>query len=589
MQKQKKYLRLSADEKKALIERSLNGEAISLICKEAGISRTIFYKWLSANQNFQKKSLLNKSPKQKKHWRKQKTKVEQAIIRLWRSNPELSIRDIAKKTGVSTGGAFNIINKYKIQLQNKGKKIKRYKKKSYNIFGPEQKKELINRYYEGDSIVKICHEAGISRTIFYRWLKKYAGGTDESVLARRYRRAEKHWRFIPGVRDLLLKTISENPDLSLSQLAIEIKNKGENVSRSGLYYILKGMNMTTYETRLAYARASAPAGSQGVYLPNNKQEVLVQLFGYVPGLAVFTLFWMIVSFVSLNSLVRSVEITGDIASNITPTIAEGIQEIRERVMEKGNTAQRTVRELIMPKRADQDLANGAVSVNVAHDSLKPGQESSLGFGLVDSLGNTVCDAEISFEVYVVRGERLDGGVARPSGLCSLQSVTNTPDYAADIRPFEVEGEYRLHIKARTYEGEKEIERTILVENGSYFEIERASYPSRIYPLAKYPVKISIKANEEFHGTISDTLPKGIVASGISGEGIFFRKVGSTDSVIKWRVNLKKGEVYEVSYILHFPQVWPELYEAGPIELTEAQTGKVVYREARYWQVAADAL
>jgi transposase-like protein len=48
----------------------------------------------------------------------------------------------------------------------------KYQKK-YLKLSPEEKLSLLNRYIDGESITKITSEYGISRTIFYKWLKKY--------------------------------------------------------------------------------------------------------------------------------------------------------------------------------------------------------------------------------------------------------------------------------------------------------------------------------------------------------------------------------------------------------------------------------
>lgn len=586
MQKKNKYLRLTPNEKILLINRSLNGESISKICSDVGISRTIFYKWLGENQKLKIKSQrlgkIYPSDKVKKHWRKQKLRKEQEVVRLWLKNPGTTIREIAQDTGISVGGAFNIVKRYKEHVQKEGREFKRYKKKNYIIYTAEAKEKLIERYHEGESIVRIAKEAGISRTIFYKWLKKYGkSGENKEILSRKIPRAEIHWRFIPGVRERVLDIISENPQISLSKLVIEIKNEGKSISRSGLYYILKSMSLTTPQDRLAYSH-SLSISDQSYERIGRRQALLAEATNYLPRFAVFTFFSMIVSLVLFNSISRSVEITGDLARQISPTIARVAEKTADGVKKRADG-------LFEPLKSDQDLGWGVLAVNLPKDTLRSGEKTQAGFGVVDSVGNTVCDADIRFRTKRFENLIATESVGVPSGSCLLQGTSNDPDYIAAVTSANEEGEYKFDIAAQTYEGGRQFEHNFIVSDDSPFEINRSSYPSRVFPAAIYPVEVKIKANEDFSGTISEVLPEGITASQISDQGILYRKIDSLDKIIKWDVEFKKGETYKIIYTLHFPQVWPEFYEIGPIELVDRQTGAVIYREARYWQIAADAV
>jgi len=43
----------------------------------------------------------------------------------------------------------------------------------YKKYSPEEKLRFIKKSEAGGSIAAICREAGVSRTIFYRWVKQY--------------------------------------------------------------------------------------------------------------------------------------------------------------------------------------------------------------------------------------------------------------------------------------------------------------------------------------------------------------------------------------------------------------------------------
>ena len=602
MNTSKSYLKLTSEEKINLINRSLEGEYVSKICKEAGISRTIFYRWLKeystksalsgTKQNLSEKYPLFGEKTRKKHPRKLSSNKEREIVRLWLENPTYSIREIAKISRISTGGAWNVIGEYKQKVEDRGvKTIKRHLKKSYKIFSEGQKIDMIKRYYGGDPIVRIARESGVSRTIFYKWLKEYGESKDLAFMSKR-RRGEAHWRFMPEVQDLAIEIAMESPKLSLSEIVIRIKDEGHNISKSGLYYILKRMNLSSYEDRLAYVPAVEFSGTQRGGLIERRRELITRISSAIPQFAVYTLFGFLIALAftfSINEPKKT-----DKFSNINITVdKEQISEEKQgnypgneqNVSGKANEPQLS--------GAQQDFRWGALAINSPQSIIITGNGVRLGFGVVDHAGNTICDAIISVEQPNPSGTNMSSlssrkGEISQSGGCSIRSVTNTPDYSANISSFDRAGIYKLRIKASTYDGEKEFDSKLIVEDRVPYEIERTSYPTRVYPVSTYPISIVVKANNNFSGNISENLPKGITASKISDRGVLFKNDKRNERTIKWKVNLKKGQIYKISYSLHFPQVWPEFYEIGPLKFTANKTGKLVFQESRYWQVVADA-
>lgn len=586
----KKYLKLSTEEKLSLVNRYREGESITKITSEYGISRTIFYKWLKKYKSSRKKRLEKRFDplpiKGKKHWRKLSVRKEREVIALWLNNPDYSVRKIASFTGQSTGGVFNIIDRYKKDKAHKAPSaLKRYHRKTYKALTRLQKIELINRHMAGEPITKLTQEAGVSRTIFYRWIREFEHEkVKEIALTSRRPAGESHWRFISGVREMVLDVIAQNPALSLSGIAIAVNNQGATVSRSGLYYMLKNMQLSTYESRLAYLERQKSVGNQDrIYA--NRYNILQQAASLVPQFAVFTIFWFVATYLALNTLNAPVNPGGQ--NNIANSPTNSVQFTGDKESKKP--------EIYIAKsgKSDQDFRWGALSLNSPRSSYAPGEDIKLGFGVVDHAGNTVCDGLIGLKIVGPEGDKIfESGVSgesvTPSGQCSLQSVTNTADYLAAAPPIEKTGEYLVKTTASTYEGSREFSHKILVRNDNLFDIERSSYPSRVFPLASYPVEIIVKAKKDFSGNIEDHLPKGINATDVSSNGFVLRKKDE-EKIVRWEVNLKAGKSYKISYTLHFAQVWPEFYEIGPMTFTDKKTGRKVFTEERYWQVVADAL
>lgn len=598
MNSSKKYIRLAPSEKILLIERYLNGEKISKICAESSISRTIFYRWLKESKKnnsddvFQ--ALAPKNPKGRKHWRRLKITKEHDVIKLWKNNPDLSIRKIAESAQVSIGGAWNIVKKYRNDLNLSGKKIKRYVKNKYKIFTVNEKIELIHRYQLGESIAKITRNAGISRTVFYKWLRLYESSKNIDLsLQKRHPSQEKHWRFMPRVQDLAIEIIVENPSLSLSQIAIRIRNEGETISKSGLYYVLKRLNLTNYDDRLAYISSINTYEPERLEFVEKKYDFTLKISSILPQFAVYTLFLLLIStifFASLNPTDK-VDTGNTIGTKIENEQPEGSGENDSKPRNKPNSATNMAPAL---GGAQQVFRWGALAINSPQSSYSVGEGIEMGFGVVDHAGNTICDAELSVLIIDSRGQMVfESGAEtksiQPSGDCTLQSVTNTPDYSINVPGIQEEGEYEMRITAITYEGVRDFSHKLIIENDNEIEITRSSYPLRIFPVASYPVEINIKARKDFLGVIEENLPEGIKATMISRGGILFKNDQGRDHKIKWNVDLKKGDTYKISYSLHFPQIWPEFYEIGPMKFISKMTGKVVFQEERFWQVVADAL
>jgi transposase-like protein len=575
MNPQKTYKRLTAEKKEELIKRALQGEAVAAICKNEGISRTIFYRWLKAYNKPGKKNskagLGAKTPKGRSHWRRLNIAKEREVIGLWKNNPSYSIREIAEAAGVSSGGTWNVIKSYERQAASSGKKIKRYLRKKYKNINPQDKIKLIRRYHSGESIAKISREIGVSRTIFYKWLRAFEQARDvEQVLRKNNRRGESHWRFMPEVRATLVKLIAQDPTLSLSALVRSAQAQGTKISKSGVYYMLKSLELDTYQARLSYATSVNGVVASSPHPLESRGMKLA-----VPAVLILLISFGLAAFFGQRSNIGMPFI--GINNTVTPTDSPS------------GFAEDESQEATHPQDIKQDLAWGAIAVNTPQDQYAVGEEAQIGFGVVDSLGNTICNADISFEVVNSQGNIVYEKNRVPgSGECSLQSVTNTPDYLLRIPGFEEEGEYSVRVKAQTYNGEKDFKTRILVESSQSFEVERRKYPTRIFPRVEYPVEVVFKAKEDFSGYITEVLPKGITASSISGSGLILRKEGTQDQILRWKVTMEQDQTIKLSYILHFPMMWPEFYEVGPLRF-ENEAGKLVYQEKRYWHIVADAL
>lgn len=275
---------LSAKDKEFILRRIIQGEKISRISREIHISRTTLYKWLRERSG-RKRNLSKRT-----HWRKISGPRKRRIIKLALKFPDYSIRKISSRSGTSVGFVWSCLKEHSLNTQKERQEHFFSQGTSlYRSISSAEKVIMIDRYIEGESVTRICRDFGISRTIFYNWVNKYIHeGNKVSVFQKSRPRGRTHWRYIRGIDEIVLSLVAKNPDLSISKLHARIRARHEKViSRSGLYYVLKRHDLTTYRKRLACLRAGGLIGIWDRYLLHNIslyiQLVLISGFSFIVG------------------------------------------------------------------------------------------------------------------------------------------------------------------------------------------------------------------------------------------------------------------------------------------------------------------
>lgn len=265
---------ISPAKKVLLIERAIAGVPVSAICKEEAISRTIFYRWIK-EINLQG---LNEGPgilraDKKRTPRTISTRVERNVVNRAIRRPRDTLRQYASHAGISTRAVWLILKSK--GLSSREERENYFLSHGNRVYKPpshEAKVSLLKRAERGESVSKLCTEAGVSRTIFYKWLCHYkeAGNQYEALRSKRPS-GEKHYRHIEGLEEAIIAVIFKHPEYSLSRILsclTDEERKGlpaawQAVSRSGIYKVLKRFGLTTAEKRFAYlvrmkARNSIP-------------------------------------------------------------------------------------------------------------------------------------------------------------------------------------------------------------------------------------------------------------------------------------------------------------------------------------------
>ncbi|KKR27387.1 MAG: Transposase [Microgenomates group bacterium GW2011_GWC1_39_7] len=224
------YKRLPIDEKLTAIKRVLDGERVSRVCRDEGISRTIFYKWLNdykkTGPRGKRKVLTARVVRGNDHWKSFSTETRRRIMKLALKNPLLSPQKIAQVVDASPSGIWYLLKRNGLNtgearrqyIYRNGKSLVRERPVSFKL-------TMMRRFEAGEKVAKICRDFGVSRTIFYRWLKRYEQERSSESLESLRPAGEEHYRFIPEAPELISKIVASDPRLSPQKISTTLNSE----------------------------------------------------------------------------------------------------------------------------------------------------------------------------------------------------------------------------------------------------------------------------------------------------------------------------------------------------------------------------
>ena len=167
-----------------------------------------------------------------------------------------SVSKVCREAGISRVLFYRWLHKYK-----EGFTFRKHPEK-YHKFSPQEKLKLVERVIvRGEEVADVCREAGISRTIFYRWKKGYENARPaERVKALSFHSYQTpyHWRRSPQEYErAVLNLVARHPGYGIRKLLVNLPQvAGEPiVSHHGVQNILHRYHLSLYAQRLAYAKA----------------------------------------------------------------------------------------------------------------------------------------------------------------------------------------------------------------------------------------------------------------------------------------------------------------------------------------------
>lgn len=313
--------KLSPQERLKLLKQVLSGESVSVVCRKAGISRTLLYRWLKRFEQHKKiATLAPKKPKIVSNGHVSQDNLK-AIIAVVKANPMLSVarivaklpKDAKEKPLVGHHGVQNVLARFNL---NTIKKRKAFQKASFDrpvsvpvqampvgmqaeaiglpnrALRPQDRLTMIRRVQAGEPVSKVCEEYGISRTIFYRWLKRYEEameGQRLEALWDKKPKVEKYFNQAPKqYEDAVLSAIAQYPELSTHKLVEVLPHVGGKpiLGNHGVQNVLQRYNLNTYEKRLTYSKSQAHARGfePGV---GALERIIAYLLGQTPAFRTF--------------------------------------------------------------------------------------------------------------------------------------------------------------------------------------------------------------------------------------------------------------------------------------------------------------
>lgn len=169
---------------------------------------------------------------------------------------------------------------------------------------------------------------------------------------------------------------------------------------------------------------------------------------------------------------------------------------------------------------EQDFTWGVLAINTSKSIYAPQEIAKLSLAVLDEGGRMVCDAKLRLEIrnstrsagsgqeFEIRNLTTEDGAIKVNEACQKKDFTLEPDYEATYQVGQV-GTYSMTLTAETKNGSYTIADSFEVRAQVPFDIERTG-PTRIFPPKTYPVTLTVTANQDFDGTVTEVVPDSFV-------------------------------------------------------------------------------
>jgi len=258
----------------------------------------------------------------------------------------------------------------------------------------------------------------------------------------------------------------------------------------------------------------------------------------------------------LSSVEPEVHVTAE--GNITLNIPEserdklrpGVYEV-EVVMEEGGKVYTDT----------FDFQWGILTINPDKTEYLLGETSNISIGALTPNGNTVCKTNL--QLYVTDpGGFVEVVDVKESGLCDGNNVIDVSDFSALYKTNQI-GEHQFYLERLDDEGDilGFTTDTFLVVESQPVSIQRVG-PTRIYPPAVYPMKLTVESRDGFEGVLVEKVPSSFEVFDTSADIIQM----SDRQELRFDISLLAGESVTVDYSFDAPNISPYLFTLGEAHL-----------------------
>ena len=167
---------------------------------------------------------------------------------------------------------------------------------------------------------------------------------------------------------------------------------------------------------------------------------------------------------------------------------------------------------------EEEFSWGVLAMNTNKSVYLPGETAKIALAVLDEKGEMVCDASVSLDITDPEGNvstrSTDDGTITVTNQCFKKTVSLIPDYETTYQVGGA-GKYSVLIRATTKNGTEQLSDSFEVRMSVPFDVERIA-ATRIYPVKKYPVRITVAANVDFTGTVVEVVPASYEISPLEG-------------------------------------------------------------------------
>lgn len=229
---------------------------------------------------------------------------------------------------------------------------------------------------------------------------------------------------------------------------------------------------------------------------------------------------------------------------------------------------------------EQTFLWGVLAINTNKAAYTEREQAFIGIAVLDEAGKMVCDALLFLDITHPSGTKTrmstDEGTITVSPECLVYGITSLPDYYTYYN-ITSNGTYLVNLTAVTKMGVNTVEDKFTVFPSLEYDIERVG-PTRIYPISRYQMNITIKTREDKATQVVEYIPTSFKVTPLQKATV---EIVNNTKQIKWDVESKANKPVYLAYEFDAPDKSPYFYLLGRLHIAD-------YEEQRYWQLASDA-